>query len=81
MPFQQMIAEMNALMEVMQLVLNILSIAVFAVLAIYLTGIAIFALETLLKRSRQTAPVKSPQRAELPTSTLGSFANVTAAKR
>jgi hypothetical protein len=81
MPFQQMIAEMNALMEVMQLVLNILSIAVFAVLAICLTGIAIFALETLLKSSRQTTPVKSPQRAELATSTLGSFANVTAAKR
>lgn len=51
MPFQQMIAEMNALMEILQLTLNILGIAVLAIFAVYLIGVAIFTLEKLLHRS------------------------------
>ncbi|MBL8187296.1 MAG: hypothetical protein JNK38_04780 [Acidobacteria bacterium] len=52
MPFQQMIAEMNALMEIMQLTLNILGIAVLAIFAVYLIGVAIFAVEKLLHQSQ-----------------------------
>lgn len=48
MPFQQMIAEMNALMEILQLTLNILGIAVLAIFTVYLIGVAIFTLENRL---------------------------------
>lgn len=51
MPFQQMIAEMNALMEILQLTLNILGIAVLTIFAIYIIGFAMFALPKLLHRS------------------------------
>lgn len=58
MPFQQMIAEMNALMEAMQLALNILGVAVFAVFAVYLAGFAIFALDKMINRPRPMLPSK-----------------------
>lgn len=48
MPFQQMIADMNALMEILQLALNILGIGVLAIFAVYLIGVAIFTVEKRL---------------------------------
>ena len=53
MPFQQMIAEMNALMAALQLALNILGIVVLGIFAVYLSGFAVLTLEKLLTRFRQ----------------------------
>ena len=53
MPFQQMIAEMNALMAALQLALNILGIVVLGIFAVYLSGFAVLTLEKLLTPFRQ----------------------------